>query len=442
MSRLATILLVLLAAGAATFLFVVEPRWESTRERLATRDFVFNVDPGAVRGVRIATGDDSFELTRGEDGWRVGPKPRDAASPEKVGKLLAAAVNLRVHDVIRAAELTGDRDLGDFGLAKPRNRLDLLGDGEATLFFGKDAAAEGRIYVRRSDSNDIYVVDDTLQQLAFRSAQDFRDRRLSSVAPERVDRFTIKRDGGEITLERGGQGWRIMKPFRARADEAAVNRLLGEVLGLSIQEFVADESNELGGQARAEIVLELDDSARPLALRLAGPPAADGSVTAQFTARDSIYKLPGRTWSLLQTSPDDLRDRRLVALNLDTIDAVRLRDGDRTRQIERAGEAWREEGRDVPASVLEELARAVSEAKVGRYLPLTAENLRATGLDQPRGEIAFDAWLSENTPETTAGRRPVVTVAIGKHDGPSVYVRVNDEPEICVIPAETLNARP
>ncbi len=84
----------------------------------------------------------------------------------------------------------------------------------------------------------------------------------------------------------------------------------------------------------------------------------------------------------------------------------------------------------------------LTEAKVLEYLPLTTENLRKSGLDHPVGTIAFDAWLSENTPETTAGRHPVVTFAIGRRDGDKAYLRVDENPEICVIPASVLDAIP
>lgn len=447
MSRLATILLLLLAVGAGVFLFVIEPRWESTRDRLATREFVFNLDAGAVRELRVVAGENAYELTRRDDGWHVGPKPGDVASPEQVGKLLAALSGLRVHDVIGAAELREGRDRDDFGLAKPRNRLEITGDEKLTLEFGKEAAGEGRIYVRRGDSNDVFVVDDVLQQLAFRNAQDFRDRRLSGLTPDRVDAFRIKRDGGEIAFERGAQGWLIVRPLRARADDHRVDKLLAEILRLPILEFVADESNDLGAygaaQPRAEITMQVEGESRPIALRLGGPPApGKPDVLGQFTARDSVYRLPARAWELLQTPPDALRDRRLLALNLDTIDAIRVRNGDASRVIERTDDAWREGKRPITAAAVEKFARATANTRTERYLALTAENLRAAGLDAPAGEIAFDAWLSENTPEATAGRRPVATITLGRREGANVFVRVNDEPEIALVPAAALDAAP
>lgn len=446
MSRLGTILLLVLALATAAFLWLGAPRWKSTREEETTRGTVLNLDPSAIRGIRVTTGNDGFDLTLKENGWWIGPKPKDVASPQEVAKLLNAAANLQASDHIRAEDLRGTHALDDYGLENPRSQIDFTGNGMTTLYFGKDAAADGRIYVRRADSRDVYVVSDELQRLAFRNAQDFRDRRLTSLAPDDIEKFTIKRAGGEIALEHGAHGWEIVRPFHARADDEAVEKLLKGVLGLGIIDFVADESDDLSayglGEPRAEWIFQVENEARPVALRVGGEAAQSGgkAVLAQLTSRDSVYHLPGSAWTLAQTSPDDLRDRHLLELNLDTVDAIRIRDGAKNLTVKRTGDNWQLDGRDTPADAVQRLADALSSARVLSYLPLTPENLRQTGLDQPQAEIHFDAWLSENTPEETSGRHPIAAITVGRQDGDRVYVRVDENPEICVVPVAAVDA--
>ncbi|MGH8047491.1 MAG: DUF4340 domain-containing protein [Chthoniobacterales bacterium] len=437
MNRALTILLVLLTAGVAVFLFVFEPRLKNTREHEADREFVLHFDPTSIRGIRIASGDDEFEISLRDDAWRIGPKPKDFASLQKVSELLKAAGNLRVFDVIPANDM-GGRNLDDFGLDNPKSHLDLVGDGEATVYFGKEAAGDGRVFVRRGDSNDIYIVSDELQGLAFRNPQDFRDRRLTNLTPDRIDKFTIKRGAGEIALERGGHGWEVVRPLRARADDAAVEKLLNEMLGMRIEAFVADEANDLSAfglaEPRAELILNVDGSDRPLALRI-GTPVAGKKVLAQYTARDSVYHLPERAWTALQIAPEALRDRRVAELNMDTVDAIRFNDGKKETLYERSGDGWKSGDRKLTDEEVSRQAGMLADAKVIEYLPLTDENLSKSGLDKPVTKIFFDAWLSENTPETTAGRHPVLVLSVGKQEAGKAYVRVNDDPEICVIPS-------
>lgn len=445
MSRVWTILLVVLAATAAVFLFVIEPKLKSTRERQATENFVFWFDPERIRGLRIVNGDQEFRIDRRNDGWWIGPWPKDRASFKAVSDIVATAGRLEVHDIIRAKE---GIDLDDFDLEKPKLRLDLVGDGEDSLYFGKEAAGQGRIYVRKANSRDVLVVDDDLQKLVFRKPEEFRDRRLTNLTPERIDGFTIKRGTGEIEVKRVGRDWELVRPLHARADSVAVNSLLEKLLGLQIVKFVADEAHDLSayglGEPQGEVVFQVDGEVRPSALRIGTEVIEQDRklILAQFTARDSVYHLPMDAWTLLQIDPDDLRDRRLLALNLDAIDAIRFQRGEQEWMLEREGDDWKTGERRVAAETVNAFVDGMSNARVVEYLPLSDETLERSGLGNPVAGVTFDAWLSENTPEAVAGRRPVTKVTFGKVENGNLYVRVDDDPEICVVPESAFDALP
>lgn len=448
MSRWGTIFLLLLTAAAAVFLFVVEPRLQSTRDEEAARESLLGLNPAVIRGIRIRTGDRTFEINLQRDGWWISPQPKDRASHEQVMALLEAAAKTRSLDVIRAGELREGRDLEEFGLAEPKSQIDFIGDGMETLYFGKEAASAGRMYVRIGESRDVHVVNDELQKLAAREPAEFRDRRLSAYVPGEVDAFTIRRGTGEIELVRGAKGWEILRPLRTMANDSRVNQVLETVLGARILEFVADESNDLGAyglaEPRAEIVLTVEGVERPLTLRVGGDvPNSDGrAVVAQYTGRDCVYHLPSEVWEALQVTPDALRDRRLTSLNLDTIDAIRIEQGGNVETIEREGDAWRDSRGPLTDEQVGGFVDALNGTLVEEYAALSPAKLAETGLDAPRAHIFFDAWLSENTPEATAGRHPVLDIAIGKADEGRVWVRVGDAPEICAIPADSFDLLP
>lgn len=448
MSRWGTIFLLVLATAAAVFLFVVEPRLRSTREDEAARESLLGLNPSAIRGVRIRTGDRTFEIDLKKDGWWTGPQPKDRAANDQVMALLEAAARIRSLDTIRAGELRGDLNLEEFGLSEPKSQIDFIGDGRETLYFGKEAASAGRMYVRVGDSKDVHVVSDALEKLAAREPAEFRDRRLTAFVPGQVDAFTIRRGAGEIELARGAKGWEILRPLRATADDARVAQVLDAVLGARILEFVADESHDLGAyglaEPRAEIVLTVEGVERPLALRIGGDVADSGgkAVIAQYTGRDSVYHLAPDVWEALQVTPDALRDRHLVALNADTIDAIRIEKGGAVQTIERDGDGWKDAGGAIPEDQVEEFVEKLNGTVVEEYAALSPQKLAEVGLDAPRARIFFDAWLSENTPEAAAGRHPVLEIAIGKFDEGRVWVRVGDTPEIRAIAPGTFEALP
>ena len=269
MSRLKTILLCALAIAAIVFLAIYEPLTRSTREHVAAarKGLVLHLDPSKVREIRISTGVSKFEIKRSGNGWQLGTKSNDRADSALVERMLLAAAGMRYFDRIAGKEFKADSELSDYGLRNPKRTIEFDGDEKATLFLGKDAVSEERIYVRTSGSRDVYLVSDELLKLAFRDVADFRDRRLTDLSPDQIDRVIVRRQGGEIELSRDATGWQIVKPLRALADEQKVEDFLKQLLSQQIVEFVAEDPGDLSvygiAEGRDEITFYAEGSGTP-----------------------------------------------------------------------------------------------------------------------------------------------------------------------------------
>jgi hypothetical protein len=451
MSRLKTILLCVLALGAVVFLAIYEPLTRSTREDLAAKDegLVLNLDPSKVREIRISTGASKFDIKRIGNSWELGTKPRDRADPALVEQMLTAAAEMQYFDRIEAREFKSESALSYYGLRNPKRSIAFEGENGTALFLGKDAASEERVYVRVNDSRDVFLVSDELLKIAFRDPSEFRDRRLSDLTPDQVDRVIIRRQGGEIELLREATGWQIIKPLRALADESKVDDFLKRLLRQRILEFVAEDTGDLSvygiAEGRDEITFYAEGSGRGQTLRLGTDKA--GTLFGQFTARNSIYRLPPESWQLLQASPETLRDRRLLPLNLDIVDLIRIRTPEREFSLRREGDGWvvKEGDAERPASAaaIRALVDALSKAKVSAYDSIADTKLSAYGLERPQCTVSFVAVLSENTPETRAGEQVIAKVAIGKTtENGRLFVRIGETPEVLSAPQALLNAIP
>lgn len=445
MSRWATVLLVALAVGAGVFVFVIEPGMTSSRDRDLSRDRVLGVDATMVTEIEIVTGDDVVQLERKPNGWWVGPRPRDRASDAAVLAILGRLTNLEVLDRIGADEFeSGAAKLDDYGLetSKSEIRLSTLDGQEVTLLLGREAVGSGRVYVRRGDSKEVFVVSDELVELAFQRAKKFRDPVLTALGVGQIDRFTLRTAAGELEVARSLAGWEIVRPLRARASGEAVEKFLQPILQAQIEDFVADESDDLSafglGEPRAELIFYANGEKRPLALRFGAEVAGGESVVVQSTARDSVYHLPVTVWEQLRVTPADLRDRRLMNLNLDTIDRIRITREGAVRELERTETGWRLGEEELAEGDVAQRVAALTAAGVTAYLPASAVELAAHGFDDPAGEVEFDAWLSENTPEARKGRLAVHQIVIGKLEDGRAFVRVDGEPEIAVIESAAL----
>lgn len=451
MSRTTTILLLAATLAVVVFLAIYEPLTRAGREqaRAVEAGYVLRLDPAKVRSIRISTGEKVLDIRRRGNGWQLGTKSKDRADTALVNHLLRTAAELTYLDRIPGRELTSDA-LTEFALQKPKRKIEFEGPemAKVTLFFGRDAAGEKRFYVRTEGMPDVFVVPDEILQAAFRDTTDFRDRRLTDLNPGQIDRVIIRREGGEIELQHDPAGWQMTRPLHTRADTRKVQAFLDRVLGLRIMDYMGDDTGDLGiyglTEGRDEITFFAEGGTRPQTLRLGAD--RDGGRFGQFTARDSVYRLPREVGAFLQVKPDDLRDPRLLVMNPDVVDRIRLRTHDKEFTIRRSAEGWEiQDGEAVrPASEAAVLAMwdALAKTEVMTFTPLAGHRLEDFGLEPPLLSVEFVSVLSENTPEARAGEQIVASLALGQTPNGMVYARCNESPEVAALPPEVLNGFP
>lgn len=450
MNKFLTIFLGLLALAAIIFLAIYEPLTRSKREydMAARHGIVLPLDPSRVKEIRISSAESETIIKRRGNGWQLGSKSKDRADAAVVNQLLKAAADLQFIDVIDAGEIRSDKDMSDYGLRTPKRKIEFIGDGNAALFIGKDAASEDRIYVRTDKSRDIFLVGDELLDLAFGDPSTFRDRRLTDLSPDQVDRFIIRRAGGEIEVARDSTGWRVVKPIHTLADAQKVDDYLRRLLDLRILEYVAEDTGDLSvyglAEGQNEISIFAEGSERHQTLRLGTDKT--GVLFGQFTSRDSIYRVPAETSELLEATPDFLRDRRLLPLNLDVVDLIKIRTPEKEFSLRRQDEGWElQDGsakRPASPAAIRNLADAVSTTKVTDYAPMISGKLSDYGLRPAPISVEFLSVLSENTPEARAGEQSIAQLTFGKSIDGKVFVRLDELPEVMAVPEAILTSIP
>lgn len=135
--------------------------------------------------------------------------------------------------------------------------------------------------------------------------------------------------------------------------------------------------------------------------------------------------------------PSDLRDRRLVRLDLNILDRINIDAAGKGKTVlARKDDTWAIASRDnQPANSAEvkRLLDLLQAEQVTQFVEDVASDLPKYGLDKPQLQLTFSSFASENTAETTAGEHPFATIAFGKAEGDNVYARLGDEPFIVAV---------
>src|ERR1700738_4745668 len=249
-----TLVLLIITAGVFTYLFLVERNRPNTADAARQAQNVINFEREKINGIVIQNGEDKIDIRRPDDKWRLETPIKDQADASAVNNLLVDLENWQKDASVSTKEMEADKSkLSDYGLAQPKLRLKLSGEkAPPEIFFGKDAALEGKMYVRFANSKESFLVNQSVKKSIEKKPEDFRDRKLTELILAQVVRVVLKTSAGEMGLQKKGDHWDITKPLRARADDQKVNDLIAQITTARIQQFVADDKGDLHSYGLAE----------------------------------------------------------------------------------------------------------------------------------------------------------------------------------------------
>jgi len=437
----ATLFLLLITLLAVGGLFYLRNAVAPTREAAENKRYAVVFDAESVNEIDITRTEGKISLRKEAGQWRLVAPVEDRASPEAVDRLLMAARFMEVRDRQPGRD---PEKIQEATLVPPRLRIELRGEENETIEIGAGTALPQEVFARVDGQHGVLRVADTIVELANAAPETFRDPRLTEFTSDDIEKFTVRRADGEMTVRRERGRWVIDKPVRAPADTQAVREFLDPLLGLRIVSFgAATEASAATLPAQeAAISLTPRGGGDDLALRVMGAEAPSAEkLAAIFKPRGGDIVVDGMASSLFNLSPEQLRERSLGYVDADTVDRIRLESDGKTVTLQREGDDWvgDTDGTKRSAAEIEKLIADFNEAKVIGFR--TTETAEMTGLSAPRQKILFYAWLTENTAEDAAGGHVIAGANFGyaAADG-NVYARSATGDETVTIPAALSDA--
>ena len=439
-----TVALTVIALGVFAYLRFFEIKQPSMEEAKRQAQNVVNFDRDKINGIVIQNGDEKIEMRRRDHKWRVETPIKDQADSSLIENLLSDLENWQKDATISAKEIDANKNgLNEYGLTKPKLKLKLIGhDKPPEILFGKDAALEGRMYVRFANSKETFLAGQSIRKDIDKKPEEFRDRKLTDLIMAQVSRVILKTPAGEIELQKKGDHWDIVKPLRARGDDQKISDLIAQVTTAQIQQFVVDDHGDLHpyglAEPRCTIALFTPEDKQGQLLQIGGVPEKDKDrIYVRFAPRGFVYTLPKKIEEILNTKPDDLRNRHLVRIDTNILDRITIdAPGKGKTVLARKGENWtiiNRENTPANSGEVRRLIDGLQNEQVTKFVEDVASNLPKYGLDKPQLQLTFSSFASENTAETKAGEQPFAAVAFGKIDGDSVYARLTDEPFVVAV---------
>lgn len=275
-------------------------------------------------------------------------------------------------------------------------------------------------------------------------------RVLVSFVREKVERLTLQRKGTRVVLARKPrndgtfEGFRVLEPYTAKADDDAVDQVLGELEWLSAKrtlDAITPEDEQRFGLAAPRYRVTFEAGRDQHTLSIGNGDVHGDSVYVRVDDEPRAYVVPKSIVDVLAHEPGHFRDKQLFP-DLTVAWARKLTVVHGSTQLAFSkddGRWWTSDEPKVYADGkrIDELLHAVSELRAAHYLEASEQSAAKAALSSDVTRISI-AVVPDETREDKKPRTPVLTFAgpCAGHPGES-YARSEpgdgtEGPWVCV----------
>ncbi|MDQ6893415.1 MAG: DUF4340 domain-containing protein [Acidobacteriota bacterium] len=375
------------------FIFLFERKMPTTSEAQQKRELVWELPEDQIDLIRLERPDSTVELKKmGPTSWRLvrpDPYPADTGVASDLASQLA---RLR-----RAGGESAEARPEDYGLstaekstgtpapaatrppiaprativwkdpAHPSRRL------SRTVEFGVDIPGTDATAARVTGGSTVIFVPSTLAVAVRKKADDFKSRDVFGGTLGEVTGLDIERGRGRMSLGRRKGVWWLSQPVADLADGDFAQRLVDELTGLKVVEFVsgADRANlaTLGLAPplyRASIASGQGKGAASTAVEF-GATRSDGN-TVYARREGQVFTVSSSIVEDLSKEAVAFREPRLVRFDRANVSALEGTFGAEQFSVQRKDAGWVAGGKPVPAATADDLMSAILELKSRNFL--------------------------------------------------------------------------
>ncbi len=410
-----TILLLVVAGGLGGYIYFVESNRDLAAENANPRAFVELAADG-IEELQIRNSSDETSHVRRVDGdWQlIAPNAADADGGV-VGTVTSNLASLEIQRVVDEEPT----DLAQYGLDPARIdvafRLEDQQDFQH-LLVGDKTPTGGDLFAKLPDENGVFLISSFLDLIFNKAPFDLRDKVILRFERDMADAIEIVGDSTQIRFAKSGTDWRIVAPFDARADYAAVEGLMTLLSSTHMREVVTSEADDLSAYGLDRPVMTATVVGGGLEATLLIGRADEGHRFAKNTARPEVFTVEESLLTDLGKDVPEYRRKDMFDARSFTANRVETRRGDETLAFEKSGEGEAETWRNAAGETVD---TAQVEDLLSKLSNLRAESFEATahaslGMPVVTVTVGFD---SDRT-ETVAFGRSAIDVFAGRADEP------------------------
>lgn len=259
-----------------------------------------------------------------------------------------------------------------------------------------------------------------------------REKLFASVAADKIEELRVKSESGDTTtLKKQKDGWQLVAPVTAAAQESEVSGITSALTGLEITRVADENPSDLKdyGLASPRVAIDFkaegDKDFRHLFIGEKTPTGSD--LFARRNDDKRVLLIPAYQEQSLNRSTFDLRDKTVIKIDRDKVDRLEVASAGKTLELAKSGTDWKLT-RPIQASAdfgaVEGLIGRVQSAQMKSIVANepTPADLKKYGLDKPSATVTLNLGSAKAT-----------LVVGGKADDGTVYARDTSKPVVVTV---------
>ncbi len=289
--------------------------------------------------------------------WEIAAPQTLPADQSAVGTIVAALATLSSDKLVEDKAT----NLANYGLAQPSVVISILKKDGKTLkvLLGDPTAIGEGTYVKMDNDPRVFTI--ASKSSIDKDWKDLRDKRLLRVDTEKLSRLELL--NGKETVEFGKSGantWTILKPTTYRADNFAVEDLVGK-LSQAKMDDAQDEDSAATKFAGSALVgkAKLTDAAGNQELEVRKD--KEGVYYAKSSAVAGAFKVSNELGEALGKRLDDYRNKKLFDFGFQDPTRIELKGPDKAWVFEKSKTDWKRDGKAVQGEQVQAIADKLRE---------------------------------------------------------------------------------
>lgn len=262
-------------------------------------------DPQAVLKVEIRDGGTTTVLKKTEDGWTVETARNYPADEEAVKEMFDEVKGMMTEELVSRDPSKHPR----FRVNEDGVEVKMFGEGDkllAHLFVGKSGPDYISTYVRRANSNDVYLIRRTLRPVFAKGKTGWCSKEILSFDEERAVQVEIVSQGRRVVLKKDEE-WKMVEPEEAKVKAEELREMLRELSRLKADDLEIEKGPKECGLERpsAEVSVKLDDGT---VYRISFGDESDGKRYLKAEGKEQIFMVYKYKVKRILKTADELKE--------------------------------------------------------------------------------------------------------------------------------------